>query len=73
MEIIQKVLFLQNKDLVTKIAEDMYITQEDKDTFINKYLKKNFCLVREVNKDPIETYARDVIICVQKKLKKNNT
>ena len=33
---------LQNKDLVTKIAEDMYITQEDKDTFINKYLKKNF-------------------------------
>ena len=42
MDILRDVIYEQNKDLLERIANDMYIEQEDKEKFIKKYHKKNF-------------------------------
>ena len=38
MDILKVILHEQNKELLTRIAEDQYVDPEDKQEFINKYI-----------------------------------
>ena len=48
MEVLQEVIYTQNLDLLHRIADDMYIDECDKQTFINKYHKKNFFVIQRM-------------------------
>ena len=41
MDILRDIIYIQNLELLQRIADDMYIDIDDKDTFIQKY-HKNF-------------------------------
>ena len=51
MDLIREVIFEQNKDLLSKIAEDFYSDMKTEQIdFIYKYNKKNFTYMQPVKK-----------------------
>ena len=60
MDILKDVIYEQNKEMLTRIANDKYIDDIDKDKFMKKYLKKNFTHINVVRKDPTPKYEKSI-------------
>jgi len=58
MDLLQKLIFIQNEELLKRIANDRYKIQGDKDDFIQKYLKKGYTHLNIVKKDQVKVYER---------------
>jgi len=75
-DIISNIILKQNKDLLQKIAEDTYDSDEDRENFIKKYNKLNYTLLLVVKKDMFPIYEKRLRRCVNKgaliKVKNNN-
>ena len=54
MKLVQKLLFIQNKELLERIANDKFKTDEEKEEFINKYHKAGYTHLNMVNKNQKE-------------------
>ena len=65
MDILKDIIYIQNKDLLTRMAEDLYIDEEQKNDFIKKYHKKNFCVLREIKKNNKKRNIKTIIHCVK--------
>ena len=64
MDVIRDIIYTQNKDLLCRIANDMYNDECEKIEFIKKYHKKNFTYLQTVKKDPIKKH----IIYIKKRV-----
>ena len=60
MDILKDVIYEQNKEMLTRIANDKYIDDIDKDKFMKKYLKKNFTHINVVLRDPTPKYEKSM-------------
>ena len=60
MDILKDVIYEQNKEMLTRIANDKYIDDIDKDKFMKKYLKKNFTHINVVRRDPTPKYEKSM-------------
>ena len=60
MDILKDVIYEQNKEMLTRIANDKYIDEADKAKFMKKYLKKNFTHINVVRKDPTPKYEKSI-------------
>ena len=60
MDFIEKILEIQNGELLVKIAIDKYDTDIDRKIFIEKYDKKNFKRLKIVKLDIFESYEKRV-------------
>ena len=65
MDILKTIIYQQNLEFLTRIANDMYIEQEDKEKFIKKYHKKNFTSLKVVKRDTTPKYVKKLIRCVK--------
>ena len=65
MEVLKDILYLQNKELLTRMADDLYIDKEQREDFIRKYLKKNYCIITKTNKDNTKLHIKNIIYCVK--------
>lgn len=65
MDILKVILHEQNKELLTRIAEDQYVDPEDKQEFINKYHKLNFTNLTIMKRDNTPKYIKKIIRCVK--------
>ena len=57
--ILKEIIYIQNKQLLEKIAYDKYHHLEDKNDFIEKYLKKNYAHMNIVKTDPSKKYLKN--------------
>ena len=60
MDILKDVIYEQNKELLTRIANDKYNHEDEKDKFMKKYLKKNFTHMKVVRNDPTPKYEKSM-------------
>ena len=60
MDILKDVIYEQNKEMFTRIANDKYTHDAEKDKFMKKYLKKNFTHLNVVRKDPTPKYEKSI-------------
>ena len=58
MKLVQKLIFKQNKELLERIANDKYKTQEDKEEFIKKYHKIGYAHLNIVKKDQTDNQQK---------------
>lgn len=65
MDIIQVIIYEQNKQFLQKIADDMYVTNEDKELFLKKYHKKHFSYFQVIKQDKTESYQKTIHRCVK--------
>ena len=65
MDILKAIIYQQNLDLLTNIANDMYVEENDKIKFIQKYHKKNFAIINIEQKDKTSLYQKRIKKCVQ--------
>ena len=65
MDILRDIIHSQNLDLLQRIANDMYIEENDKIKFIQKYHKKNFAIINIEQKDKTSLYQKRIKKCVQ--------
>ena len=55
-----RILEIQNLELLKKIANDQFKLEEDKNQFINNYYKINFRNFKIINKDNIPSYIQRI-------------
>lgn len=55
---IEEIIYEQNKELLEKIAEEMYDSEENRKLFVKRYHKKNFAVFIQVNKDQINSQKK---------------
>ena len=55
-----RILEIQNLELLKKIANDQFKLEEDKNQFINNYYKINFRNFIIINKDNIPSYIQRI-------------
>ena len=60
MDILKEIIYEQNKEMLTRIANDKYNHDAEKDKFMKKYLKKNFMHIKVVRKDPTPKYEKSM-------------
>ena len=60
MDILKDVIYEQNKEMLTRIANDKYNHDAEKDKFMKKYLKKNFTHINLVRRDPTPKYEKSM-------------
>ena len=60
MDILRDVMYEQNKEILTRIPNDKYNHDAEKDKFMKKYLKKNFTHLNVVRKDPTPKYEKSI-------------
>ena len=65
MDILKTIIYQQNLEFLTKIANDMYVEENDKIKFIQKYHKKNFAIINIEQKDNTSLYQKRIKKCVQ--------
>lgn len=65
MDILKDIVYMQNKELLERIANDKYNHLDDKKEFIEKYLKKNFCQPNIIKSDPTPRYVKKLLKCVK--------
>ena len=65
MDILKTIIYQQNLEFLTKIANDMYIEGNEKIKFIQKYHKKNFAIINIEQKDKTSLYQKRIKKCVQ--------
>ena len=51
MDILKDIIYAQNKELLTRMANDLYIDNDQKEEFIQKYHKLNYCIIAVSKKD----------------------
>ena len=65
MELIQEIIYEQNKQFLQRIANDMFVTNEDKDSFLIKYHKKHFSYFQVIKQDKTDSYQKKIDRCVK--------
>jgi hypothetical protein len=65
MDILRDIIYIQNFDLLQRIADDMYNEVKDKDIFIQTYHKKNFTFLHQEKKDRVLSYTKKLRKCVK--------
>jgi len=55
-----KILEIQNFELLNMIANDHFTSEESKINFINKYYKINFRFLKIINKNNIPSYINRI-------------
>lgn len=65
MDILKDIIYMQNEELLKRIANDKYNDPEEKEKFMKKYLKKNFCQPSIIKSDPTPRYVKKLIRCVK--------
>ena len=65
MDILKTIIYQQNLEFLTRIANDMYVEEKDKIKFIQKYHKKNFAIINIEQKDKTSLYQKRIKKCVQ--------
>ena len=55
-----RILEIQNLELLKKIANDQFKLEEDKNQFINNYYKINFRNFKIINKDNVPSYIQRI-------------
>ena len=55
--IIQDIIYIQNRELLTRIANDHYESDEDKETFMKEFHKKNYAYVHTLKSSKNEEYG----------------
>ena len=65
MDILKTIIYQQNLEFLTRIANDMYVEEKDKIKFIQKYHKKNFAIINIEQKDKTSLYQKIIKKCVQ--------
>ena len=68
-----EIIFLQNKELITRIAQDKYEDDEDRETFIQKYHKINFSFLKKTTTHSIDSYSVKVERAFNPKKKSKRT
>ena len=48
----------QNKELLERMADDIFTTDEEKEEFIKKYHKINYSHLHKIKKDNVEIYIK---------------
>ena len=70
MNILSRIIYEQNKDLLKKIADDNFSEEDDKTKFISKYHKLNYAHLNTLKKDDLESYKRSLKGIVALKINK---
>ena len=65
MEIIQEIVYLLNKSFLQTIADDMFVSSEDKELFMKNYHKKHFSYFQVKHQDKTESYKKKINHCVK--------
>ena len=65
MDILKDIIYIQNKELLERMANDLYYDSDQKNDFIKKYLKKNFCILGVTRKDDTKKNIKNIIHCVK--------
>lgn len=56
--ILRRYISVQNKELLERIAKDNFKTDEEIETFVNKYHKVNYSHLNKLKKDNVESYKK---------------
>jgi len=65
MDTIRDIIYTQNKEFLATIADDMFVSEEDKHKFLKKYLKKNFSYLQVTKQDKTNSYQKKIKNCVK--------
>lgn len=58
MNILSRILYEQNKELLKRIADDNFSEDEEKEKFINKYNKLNYVHLTIIKKENVNEYKK---------------
>tara|TARA_Y100000389_G_scaffold191631_1_gene218103 strand:+ start:3083 stop:3307 length:225 start_codon:yes stop_codon:yes gene_type:complete len=58
--ILRDIIFEQNKELLTRIANDHFESDEEKESFMKEFHKKNFAYVHVGKSSKLEEYDRKI-------------
>ena len=53
-DFVKHLIYFQNHEILKRISEDKFATEEERANFIQKYHKKNFSYLHEVKRDTSE-------------------
>ena len=65
MDILKDIIYVQNLELLTGVADDIYNDDGEKQDFIHKYHKKNFSILIQIRKDNNEKHLKMIKHCVK--------
>jgi hypothetical protein len=65
MDILKDIIYAQNKELLTRMANDLYIDNDQKKEFIQKYHKLNYCIIAVSKKDNTKRNLKNILHCVK--------
>tara|TARA_B110000495_G_C22918112_1_gene536343 strand:+ start:579 stop:776 length:198 start_codon:yes stop_codon:yes gene_type:complete len=65
MDILKDIIYAQNKELLTRMANDLYIDNDQKEEFIQKYHKLNYCIIAVSKKDNTKRNLKNILHCVK--------
>ena len=65
--IISKIIYTQNKELLERISNDKFSIEKEKEDFIKKYHKKGYSHINIVKKNQMEIQERKYIRVMRKK------
>ena len=60
-EFIINLIYLQNDELLRRISNKKYNHEEDKNRFIQKYLKKNYSHIRVIKGNKNDIYKKMIL------------
>jgi hypothetical protein len=60
MDTLNQIIYEQNKDFLQKIADGQYVDEDQKQHFIQTYLKRNFSFISQKTKDMFPKYEKTV-------------
>lgn len=59
-DILKDIIYDQNKELLIRISNDHYESDEEKKAFIKEFHKKNYAYVHEMKSSKVEEYERKI-------------
>ena len=65
MDILKDIIYAQNKELLTRMANDLYIDDDQKEEFIQKYHKLNYCIITVYKKDNTKRNLKNILHCIK--------
>lgn len=65
MDILKDIIYAQNKELLTRMANDLYNDDDQKEEFIQKYHKLNYCIITVSKKDNTKRNLKNILHCVK--------
>lgn len=60
MELIQEIIFEQNKVLLMRIAKDLLETEKQREEFIKMFHKKNYAYIHICKSNKIKQYQKKI-------------